>query len=151
MQDPQDVPSDSTDDFQLKKLNNLLSKAEKFSEWLASKLNSPSQSTETTHKSSALSRNPSQIINYSTSQKVSPKQPSLLTGCVMKEYQLIGMDWLISLYENGINGILADEMGLGKVLLRSTLNQYRRPCKQSLSSHISVNSVYGVLYLSLLQ
>ena len=26
---------------------------------------------------------------------------------------LKGVEWLISLYENGLNGILADEMGLG--------------------------------------
>ena len=26
------------------------------------------------------------------------------------------MEWLISLYDNGLNGILADEMGLGKTL-----------------------------------
>lgn len=34
----------------------------------------------------------------------------------MRDYQLRGLNWLISLYERGINGILADEMGLGKTL-----------------------------------
>ncbi len=34
----------------------------------------------------------------------------------MRDYQLQGLNWLISLFENGINGILADEMGLGKTL-----------------------------------
>lgn len=33
----------------------------------------------------------------------------------LKEYQLKGLNWLATLYEQGINGILADEMGLGKV------------------------------------
>lgn len=28
----------------------------------------------------------------------------------MRDYQLRGLNWMISLYENGINGILADEM-----------------------------------------
>lgn len=28
----------------------------------------------------------------------------------MRDYQLYGLNWLIKLYENGINGILADEM-----------------------------------------
>jgi len=28
----------------------------------------------------------------------------------MKDYQLHGLNWLIKLYDNGINGILADEM-----------------------------------------
>lgn len=37
-------------------------------------------------------------------------------GGVMRDYQVQGLNWLISLYENGINGILADEMGLGKTL-----------------------------------
>ncbi|KAJ1880340.1 putative ATPase [Coemansia sp. RSA 1722] len=49
-------------------------------------------------------------------EKVSPRQPHLITGGVMREYQLEGMEWLASLYENGLNGILADEMGLGKTL-----------------------------------
>lgn len=43
-------------------------------------------------------------------------QPALITGCTMKDYQLDGLEWLITLYENGLNGILADEMGLGKTL-----------------------------------
>ncbi len=43
-------------------------------------------------------------------------QPALVTGARMRDYQLDGTEWLISLYENGLNGILADEMGLGKTL-----------------------------------
>lgn len=34
----------------------------------------------------------------------------------MRDYQLYGLNWLISLYEHDINGILADEMGLGKII-----------------------------------
>lgn len=34
----------------------------------------------------------------------------------MKSYQIEALNWLISLYNCGINGILADEMGLGKTL-----------------------------------
>eukprot|EP00955_Chlamydomonas_euryale_P111468 366068-Chlamydomonas_euryale.AAC.6 len=34
----------------------------------------------------------------------------------MREYQLKGVKWLISLYNNGLNGILADQMGLGKTV-----------------------------------
>jgi SWI/SNF-related matrix-associated actin-dependent regulator of chromatin subfamily A member 5 len=33
----------------------------------------------------------------------------------MRQYQLEGLNWMIRLQENGVNGILADEMGLGKV------------------------------------
>ncbi len=40
-------------------------------------------------------------------------------GCIkgeMRDYQLEGLNWMISLHENGLNGILADEMGLGKTI-----------------------------------
>jgi len=54
----------------------------------------------------------------STKQLESPNigQPKLVTGCRMKDYQISGMQWLVTLYQNGLNGILADEMGLGKTL-----------------------------------
>lgn len=39
--------------------------------------------------------------------------PNLSDGCVLKDYQLEGVRWLSSLFENGVSGILADEMGLG--------------------------------------
>ncbi|XP_048477977.1 chromatin-remodeling ATPase INO80 [Plutella xylostella] len=42
-------------------------------------------------------------------------QPSLFQG-TLKGYQLKGMNWLASLYDQGISGILADEMGLGKTV-----------------------------------
>ncbi|KNC49139.1 uncharacterized protein AMSG_11850 [Thecamonas trahens ATCC 50062] len=34
----------------------------------------------------------------------------------LRGYQEQGLHWLVSLYENGLNGILADEMGLGKTV-----------------------------------
>lgn len=37
-------------------------------------------------------------------------QPSILTGGKLNDYQVDGLNWLISLYETGLNGILADEM-----------------------------------------
>mmetsp|Transcript_38745 Transcript_38745/g.91462 ORF Transcript_38745/g.91462 Transcript_38745/m.91462 type:complete len:830 (+) Transcript_38745:103-2592(+) len=45
-----------------------------------------------------------------------PGQPKLLTGGIMRRYQVEGVTWIASLYENGLNGILADEMGLGKTV-----------------------------------
>ncbi|KAF1992507.1 hypothetical protein K402DRAFT_344863 [Aulographum hederae CBS 113979] len=44
------------------------------------------------------------------------RQPALVKGGTMRSYQLEGLEWLKSLYENGLNGILADEMGLGKTI-----------------------------------
>ena len=42
-------------------------------------------------------------------------QPSVIRG-TMRPYQLAGLNWMIRLRHNGLNGILADEMGLGKTL-----------------------------------
>jgi len=57
------------------------------------------------------------------------QQPSIITGGAMRPYQLEGLNWVIRLIENGINGILADEMGLGKTLqsisVIAYLNQYQ--------------------------
>ena len=46
---------------------------------------------------------------------VQVSQPNMLQT-QLKEYQLKGLNWLVNLYEQGINGILADEMGLGKTV-----------------------------------
>ena len=37
-------------------------------------------------------------------------QPANLIGGQLMPYQLEGLQWLLSLWENGLNGILADEM-----------------------------------------
>lgn len=44
------------------------------------------------------------------------EQPTILEGGTLKNYQMIGLQWMISLYNNKLNGILADEMGLGKTI-----------------------------------
>ena len=40
----------------------------------------------------------------------------MLVGGELKSYQMFGLKWMISLYNNNLNGILADEMGLGKTI-----------------------------------
>ncbi|KAF7199569.1 transcript variant X2, partial [Nothobranchius furzeri] len=49
-----------------------------------------------------------------TSSTRSPA-PFLLHG-VLRDYQQIGVDWLINLHKKQLNGILADETGLGKTV-----------------------------------
>ncbi|KII93253.1 hypothetical protein PLICRDRAFT_99487 [Plicaturopsis crispa FD-325 SS-3] len=51
----------------------------------------------------------------SLSGQLTVTQPQMLHA-QLKEYQLKGLNWLATLYEQGINGILADEMGLGKTI-----------------------------------
>ncbi|KAL3311593.1 hypothetical protein Ciccas_009824 [Cichlidogyrus casuarinus] len=44
------------------------------------------------------------------------EQASIMIFGKLKEYQLRGLEWLVSLHNNNLNGILADEMGLGKTI-----------------------------------
>lgn len=52
------------------------------------------------------------------------EQPNNLIGGTLKEYQIKGLQWMISLYNNNLNGILADEMGLGKTIQTISLLTY---------------------------
>ena len=52
-------------------------------------------------------------------EEVVRSQPSMLTppkGAKLRHYQMVGLQWMVSLYNNHLNGILADEMGLGKTV-----------------------------------
>lgn len=66
--------------------------------------------------------------NYKEQQEICP----LLTGGRLKGYQLKGIKWMISLWQNGLNGILADQMGLGKTV--QTIG---------LLSHLKGNKLHG--------
>ncbi|PLB33841.1 putative RSC complex subunit (Sth1) [Aspergillus candidus] len=59
------------------------------------------------------------------------EQPSILVGGQLKEYQIKGLQWMISLYNNNLNGILADEMGLGKTIQTISLITYIIEKKQN--------------------
>ncbi|KAJ9642828.1 putative DNA helicase ino80 [Coniosporium tulheliwenetii] len=61
--------------------------------------------------------------NPTSLQNMDVAQPKMLT-CQLKEYQLKGLNWLVNLYEQGINGILADEMGLGKTVQSISVMAY---------------------------
>lgn len=52
------------------------------------------------------------------------EQASILVNGQLKEYQVKGLEWMVSLYNNNLNGILADEMGLGKTIQTIALITY---------------------------
>lgn len=71
-------------------------------------------------------RNSSKIyykITHSVQEEIK-EQPTILTGGKLKSYQMFGLNWMISLYNNNLNGILADEMGLGKTIQTISLFAY---------------------------
>ncbi|KAK8276258.1 hypothetical protein V6Z12_D10G187200 [Gossypium hirsutum] len=55
------------------------------------------------------------LMAHSIKENIS-EQPRFLKGGKLREYQMNGLRWLVSLYNNHLNGILADEMGLGKTV-----------------------------------
>lgn len=64
------------------------------------------------------------------------ESPAFIKGGEMRDYQVAGLNWLISLHENGISGILADEMGLGKTLQTISFLGYLRYVKGSPGPHL---------------
>ncbi|KAJ1336566.1 hypothetical protein BSLG_007350 [Batrachochytrium salamandrivorans] len=66
------------------------------------------------------------------------ESPSYVTGGQMRDYQIQGLNWLISLYENGINGILADEMGLGKTLQSISFLGYLKHFMSNTGPHLVI-------------
>lgn len=63
--------------------------------------------------------------------------PAFIKG-QMRDYQVAGLNWLISLHENGISGILADEMGLGKTLQTISFLGYLRHIMGITGPHLVV-------------
>eukprot|EP00178_Gracilaria_changii_P004577 TRINITY_DN173_c0_g2_i1.p1 TRINITY_DN173_c0_g2~~TRINITY_DN173_c0_g2_i1.p1 ORF type:complete len:1693 (+),score=237.75 TRINITY_DN173_c0_g2_i1:4853-9931(+) len=61
-------------------------------------------------------------VTHSVQEEV--RQPSIMVHGTLKAYQIEGLKWMVSLYNNNLNGILADEMGLGKTIQTISLVTY---------------------------
>jgi len=114
----------------MKRLNFLLDRTSLYSKFLSDKMKNPTNQEKEQPRKGKKKRK--QEENASFKEKLDEEiksledadvslqstfpQPKLVTGGEMRPYQLAGLEWLVSLYENGLNGILADEMGLGKTI-----------------------------------
>ncbi|TKR77560.1 hypothetical protein L596_018508 [Steinernema carpocapsae] len=74
---------------------------------------------------------------YATAHRIREKivkQHSTMGGgnpeLKLKPYQIKGLEWMVSLYNNNLNGILADEMGLGKTIQTVALITYLMEVKK---------------------
>ncbi|KAH9830446.1 SNF2 family DNA-dependent ATPase [Rhodofomes roseus] len=65
------------------------------------------------------------------------ESPSYIHG-QMRPYQLQGLNWMVSLHHNGLNGILADEMGLGKTLQTISFLGYLKHYRDIRGPHLVV-------------
>nr|XP_018898267.1 PREDICTED: ATP-dependent helicase brm-like [Bemisia tabaci] len=79
-------------------------------------------------------KNTSEELTYysiaHTINEIVTEQASIMVNGKLKEYQIKGLEWLVSLYNNNLNGILADEMGLGKTIQTIALITYLMEMKK---------------------
>ncbi|CDI80581.1 SNF2 family N-terminal domain-containing protein, putative, partial [Eimeria acervulina] len=66
------------------------------------------------------------------------QQPQSLIGGTLMPYQMAGLQWMLSLYNNNLHGILADEMGLGKTIQTIALLAYLKEFKNNAGPHLII-------------
>lgn len=101
----------------LQKLELLLDQSKAFSKIIAETLLAPETVPETAP--AVVSADDDAQQPPLKKQKTEPQQysqPESVVNVTLKDHQIVGINWLINLFQNGLNGILADEMGLGKTL-----------------------------------
>lgn len=69
-----------------------------------------------TRSQEAVTPEDTSLTDEQRAEKEQAELVPLMTGGKLKHYQVKGVKWLISLWQNGLNGILADQMGLGKTI-----------------------------------
>ncbi|GFY92520.1 transcription regulatory protein SNF2 [Actinidia rufa] len=77
------------------------------------------------------------ILHMPVNERVT-RQPSMLRAGTLRDYQLVGLQWMLSLYNNKLNGILADEMGLGKTVQVMALIAYLMEFKGNYGPHLII-------------
>mmetsp|Transcript_17399 Transcript_17399/g.33955 ORF Transcript_17399/g.33955 Transcript_17399/m.33955 type:complete len:807 (+) Transcript_17399:89-2509(+) len=130
----------TTESAKFQKLNSLLDQTSLYSQFLAEQIperhkNFMGEEVDINDDGEAEETPPPTKRQKSTPRKggkaggkVESKEPDryshLLQGGKLRPYQRKGVDWLISLNQNGLNGILADDMGLGKTIQVVTFLAY---------------------------
>jgi E1A-binding protein p400 len=89
------------------------------------------------HKAAAAATEAQPTGNTLSTTHVKTPVPFLLKH-MLREYQHIGLDWLVTMYEKGLNGILADEMGLGKTIQTIALLAHLACEKKNWGPHLVV-------------
>ncbi|KAF2971228.1 hypothetical protein GQX73_g2376 [Xylaria multiplex] len=66
------------------------------------------------------------------------KQPKIMSGGTMRDYQLEGLTWMYEICLQGMSGILADEMGLGKTIQVISLIALLREQEEYFGPHLVI-------------
>ncbi|KAI9736098.1 MAG: hypothetical protein M1818_006274 [Claussenomyces sp. TS43310] len=112
---------------QAKQLDELLAKSAAFSDIL-------------TKKTEVLGRVGSSLDGAALGehQLEMAKQPKIMSGGKMRDYQLEGLTWMYEICSQGMSGILADEMGLGKTIQTISLIALLREQEGYMGPHLIV-------------
>eukprot|EP01084_Bolivina_argentea_P276725 472237_1 len=98
------------------RLNKLLNKTEAYMKTLTRRVRK-NANTNNSKKASALStKDVKQFLEGDGAKTKAIEQTKSLIGGTLKDYQQIGLRWMVTLNQMRLNGILADEMGLGKTV-----------------------------------
>ena len=128
--------ADLTEDQRFEKLHRLLKESKLYSDFLLEKMKKSEEKREAdkgknndkknADKKRKRASTDKEVMNPAKKGKRSERtfngqpipedQPTLISGGIMRGYQIEGLQWMLNLDQNGINGILADEMGLGKTI-----------------------------------
>ncbi|KAI2625219.1 SNF2 family N-terminal domain-containing protein [Xylaria nigripes] len=66
------------------------------------------------------------------------RQPKIMSGGTMRDYQLEGLTWMYEICLQGMSGILADEMGLGKTIQVISLVALLREQEEYFGPHLVI-------------
>jgi len=135
-----------------KRFDYLLKQTELFSHFMGNKSNSPQKSKagrkkktaegkegDSRHRKTEQEEDEELLsdLNAAKSNLIQfDESPNYIKGGIMRDYQIRGLNWMIGLHENGINGILADEMGLGKTLQTISLIGFMKHFKNINGPHM---------------
>ncbi|KAI1150638.1 SNF2 family N-terminal domain-containing protein [Nemania diffusa] len=111
----------------VKELDELLRKSKVFSDIL-------------TQKTKALGRVGRDFDNHALADAgvELKKQPKIMSGGTMRDYQLEGLTWMYEICLQGMSGILADEMGLGKTIQVISLVALLREQEEYFGPHLVI-------------
>jgi SWI/SNF-related matrix-associated actin-dependent regulator of chromatin subfamily A member 5 len=81
--------------------------------------------------------------------RIYTSNPPYIKNGTMRDYQIEGLNWLLSLHTRDLNGILADEMGLGKTIQTISLLGHLKNQTKEKEPHLVIVPKRLFFYFSL--